>query len=108
VTDNDLPLFAPVPSGPPCRMVASHRGNTLAGYQDWRLTPDGIKVWEMIRSRALALSGRRISTKALVEEARAALRVEINNSHTSRIADELVARYPHLLSSIERRTRKSA
>jgi hypothetical protein len=68
-------------------------------------------VWREIASRALGAveraGERRISTKRLVEEVRARLKVKVNNSWTSFIADELVQRYPPLDAVIERRARKS-
>lgn len=122
MSDQDLPLFDQPPSGPACRMVASHRANTRAGYLAWRGTEDGLAVWELVQRKALAILSAanrayvtgttwkppRISTKAIVEQVRAELRLEVNNSYTAMFADDLVVRYPELLECIERRKRKAA
>jgi hypothetical protein len=55
----------------------------------------------MLRSGA-----KRISTKALVETARAELKLEINNTYTAYIADDLLIVEPAFEQVIERRQRK--
>jgi hypothetical protein len=109
----DLPLFAKAeiptaPSGPACRMVASHRANTEAGWLAWLQTPAGREAWSLIERKALQRAPGRVSTKALFEEVRAELKIELNNSHTVRAGDMLLRRHPHLADCIERRKRKSA
>ena len=83
---------------------------TWEAYCGWRETAEGLRVWLDIEEQALAafLAGaRRIGVKALVESARSRLRVEINNTYTAWLADDLVGLHPELLPLIERRVRKS-
>jgi hypothetical protein len=101
------PLFTP-PSGP-ATAEAGARANSHAAYAAWRETGDGLKVWLAVEQRALDLYGagaRRISTKALVELARASLKLEINNTYTAWLADDLIRKHPQLRDVIERRARR--
>lgn len=79
-------------------------------YDAWRLTEDGRRVWaEIVRdaSEQVAAGATRLSAKALVENARRRLKVEIDNSHTcfiGRVLHEMKA----FQGLIELRTRKGA
>lgn len=109
---NETPLFsspAP-PTGPEGRVPTEHEGRRAA-YLQWRKSLDGASAWAWITDRArglLASGSTRISAKALVEDCRAALKVEINNTWTAWIADDLVAAHPALLEVVERRRRRKA
>lgn len=99
------------PSGPPTDVREFEAGH--AGYVAWKATELGWRAWRYMEAMALDLAARRelrIGAKALVEQARRNLtpKVEINNNWTCLIADDLVARHPHLEELIERRKRKSA
>lgn len=104
------PSLPEPPTGPrkaPPRKAA----NTREAYWAWRKTEDGKKAWAGIRDMALGslkAGESRISAKSLVELERGAEAIEINNTYTAYVADELVERYPALLPLIERRRRKKA
>lgn len=101
----DLP--AP-PTGPEAD-VPGPDANRHAAYLEWRQTRDGACAWVWIKgqaSRLGAMDATRISVKGLVEQCRAELKVEINNTYTAWIADDLVRWDPRLLNLIERRRRR--
>lgn len=86
-------------------------GSIDAEYAAWRQTPDGQVVYAAIVDRALGLvaaGATRLSTKALVEWARATLRVRINNDATACLARELVDTEPEIAELIEMRQRRAA
>lgn len=71
-------------------------------------TTTDLRALPLIEQRALALAAggaERISIKTLIEYVRAETKLTINNSESSFIVDELVARNPHLEPLIERRAR---
>lgn len=106
---DDLPLFTPpVPSGPQS-VVPVRAQNSYVAYLHWRASEDGIRAWDRIQYHALRLErdgAARISTKALVEMVRGELKVDINNTATPWLADDLIRRYPQFERLIERRVRR--
>jgi hypothetical protein len=99
----------PAPPTGPVADVPTREANRYASYLEWRETIRGADAWAWLRNRArsLLLTGeQRISTKGLVEDCRAALKVEINNTYTAWLADDLVRWDPRLLNLIERRRRR--
>jgi hypothetical protein len=113
----DYDLFTPppeAPSGPPTDVgkFLSHHSRGIR-YAQWKGTEAGWRVWRYVECTALDLAARgeqRISVKYLVEQARRGLdkpKVEINNSYTALLADDLVARHPHLVDLLERRKRRT-
>ena len=70
-----------------------------------RAHPD-IAAWVLAEARdAIARGEKRVSTKALIERARALFRVSINNNATSAAADWLVAEDVSIDAVVERRAR---
>jgi hypothetical protein len=102
----------PPPSGPQKDVTRFIGGTPAEAYAHWRhRTEDGRRVFAYVERIALDLAARgdeRISVNRLVEEARAHLHLEVNNSHRAALSDELIARHEHLLALIERRKRKAA
>jgi len=101
-------MIAPAPPTGPAADVPTAAANRAEAYLAWRATQDGTLVlrWLLDRARErLAAGRRRISVNALVEAARVALGVPINNTYRAWLADELVMRDPGLLGVIERRRR---
>ena len=79
-------------------------------YVCWKSSEAGWRAWRYIEATALDLAARgeeRISVKYLVEQARRSLQAECDNRWTALLADDLVARHPHLLTAIERRKRRA-
>lgn len=112
----DLLVPGPPPAPPrpptgPLVLPPPPAANTPAAYRAWRATADGDEAWGWILGRAreaLATGRDRLSAKALVEGCRARLKVEINNTWTAWIADDLVTAEPGLLAIVERRRRRKA
>jgi hypothetical protein len=101
-------LFDPPPSGP-LSPGPEARANTGAAYGAWRATQDGLRVWRLLVARAqaaLRAGAKRISVNALVEAARQELKLEVNNTWRSWLADDLVGVDPALDAVIERRARR--
>ncbi len=102
----------PSPPSGPAKDVRRFVGSTRARYERWRTeTPEGRQAFKWIAGAALVAAERgdkRISVNRLVEQARADLLVEIDNTARSWIADDLIARHPHLVDLIERRKRRAA
>lgn len=104
-----LPLLEP-PSGPQTPVPSREAGRYRA-YQEWKRSEAGGRAfgWILTRAREQLLDGQqRIGVKGLAESCRAALRVEINNTHVAWISDDLVAADARLLPLIERRVRRKA
>lgn len=81
-----------------------------AEWTAYRTTEKGAAVAQWIERGALAdlaNDARTVSTKRLVEQARAIYQHTINNSWTAAIGDWLVAMHPQLASVIKRRARKA-
>ena len=102
----------PAPPTGPKKDVSRFVGSTYERYVRWRTeTPEGRQAFSYIAGAALVAAERgdkRISVNRLVEQARAALLVEIDNTARAWISDDLVARHPHLATLIERRKRRAA
>ena len=113
----DWDLFAPPPeppSGPATdpRKFTGEPPDVATRYAAWKASKGGWRAWRYMEATALDLAARgelRISVKYLAEQARRALepKVELDNRFTARIADDLVARHPHLEALIERRKRRA-
>ena len=103
---------APPPPSGPAKDVRRFVGSTYERYVRWRTeTPEGRQAFSYIAGAALVAAERgdkRISVNRLVEEARARLHVEINNTARAWLADDLIARHPHLADVVERRKRRAA
>ena len=90
-------LFIPIP-----------KAKSYASYLMWRQTEDGQRVYGVFAELALSevnKGARRVSAKGLCEHVRHALKIQINNSFVSWIADDLIAEYPKLEAVIETRKR---
>lgn len=102
----------PEPPTGPAKDVSRFVGSTYERYVRWRTeTPEGRRAFSYVAGAALVAAERgdkRISVNRLVEQARAALLVEIDNTARAWIADDLIARHPHLKDLIERRKRRAA
>ena len=113
--DYDLFTEPPEPPSGPTTDVGKFgpKETVRTRYAVWKGSDDGWRAWRYMEATALDLAARgelRISAKYLAEQARRAdhLHAEIDNRWTALIADDLVARHPHLLDKIERRKRRSA
>lgn len=98
----------PAPPTGPQTPGNSARAGSRDAYVTWRHTA-GTRAWLFILDRASCLlrsGAKRISTKALVETARGELKLEINNTYTAYIADDLLRVEPAFEKVIERRRRK--
>jgi len=106
VSDFELPS---PPTGPAVE-TPTREQNRYVAYLEWRGTRDGSCVWAYLKARVRELllhkPDPRISVKGLVEACRAELKVEINNTYTAWLADDLVRWDPRLLNLIERRRRR--
>lgn len=99
------PLFDP----PPERQ--SHTDLTAVRYTRWRVTPDGGAVFDWVEALALSRAQRgerRTGAKYLVELARDALHLKVDNKYSALIGRELLLRHPHLRDQIETRERTAA
>ena len=107
-------LFHPPPdppTGPPTDVAKFASG--AAAYAAWKATHEGWLVWRYVERTALdqaAAGQQRISTRTIVAEARDRFTVDghhvsINDHYTALLADDLLARHPHLEDRIERRKR---
>lgn len=105
------PLFAaPEPPSGPQTAPLPRKKDRLAAYRAWRRSEEGGRVfgWIITEARRQMHDGeKRVSTKALVEACRGKLKVEIDNSYTSLLADSLVDADARLLDVVERRVRKA-
>jgi hypothetical protein len=103
---------APPPPSGPQKDVSRFIGGTYERYVRWRTeTPEGRRAFSYITGAALVAAERgdtRVSINRLVEQARAALHVEIDNTARAWISDDIIARHPHLTDVIERRKRRKA
>lgn len=101
----------PPPTGPQVEPVTAEQ-NSYRRYAFWKASEAGAKVWRYVEATALQLAARgeqRISVNYIVECARrteAMKGTKVNNTWRALMADDLVARHPHLLDLIERRKRK--
>ncbi len=90
-------LFTPIP-----------KAKSYASYLMWRQTEDGQQVYSAFAELALSEvnhGAKRVSAKGLCEYVRHALKIQINNSFVSWIADDLIAQHPALVAVIETRKR---
>ena len=100
------------PTGPPTDVGKFQSGK--AAYDAWKATHEGWLVWRYVERTALdqaAAGQHRISPRTIVAEARDRFTVDghhvsINDHYTALLADDLVARHPHLEELIERRKRR--
>ncbi len=96
------------PTGPQTDVSSFPRG-----YHAWvafKSSRRGQVVWRWWENRALMLAAApdpRISARTMLAQAREKYRVKINDHWSPLLADDLVARHPHLEAFIERRVRKS-
>ena len=110
-TDQADVFDLPAPPTGPAVETPTRDQNRYAAYLEWRQTRDGACAWVWIKDRALGLlraGTTRLSAKTLVEECRQELKVELNNTWTCWLADDLVRWDPRLLNLIERRRRRKA
>lgn len=88
--------------------AARGRGSVADRYARWRAAnPD---LFAEIERRVLARANRgdgRVEINAVFASVRHDLTVKLDNSMRAPLADELVARHPHLETKIERRRRRS-
>jgi hypothetical protein len=106
----ELTLFDVRPPSANEQAALPLRGTIAGAYAAWRGTAEGARLFDVMRWRALALvrAGEgRVSVKGLVEWCRAEYKQEINNSHTSLIARELLQWEPELHGKIECRQRNA-
>jgi len=93
LTDQTDVFDLPAPPTGPAADVPAHEANRYVAYVAWCQTRDGACAWVWIKDHALGLlkaGTTRISAKTLVEDCRQELKVEINNTYTAWIADDLV------------------
>lgn len=111
-------LWAPLDDRPPHRPLAAAAeqrempipGTLEARYQRWRQTDDGRRIYSEILRRALYAVGRgerRIGVKAIAEQVRADLHLQINNTLVALIAREMHDTAPALRDLIELRERST-
>lgn len=76
-----------------------------ARWEAWLQTADGARAFSRFceLARADAAAGFRLSARAIWEQCRATLRVEMNNSFTPLAAREAEARHPTLKGLFEKR-----
>ena len=85
-------------------------------YELWRDANPWVNPWMARRAEQwIAAGGKRISVKHLAEVLRASYfeivqtdEFRVNNNATSRLARDIIARYPHLESVIETRVLRAA
>ena len=106
----DAPWPERLPAGTEQRVLPVS-GTIAARYAEWRRTPDGAKAFawmEEMARRVVRKGAHRLSAKALVELARAELRVVVNNTFTPEIARELEDTHAELRGLFELRRRGAA
>ncbi len=90
-------LFTPLP-----------QAKKYASYVKWRQTEDGRRVYRAFVELAFSEANRgatRVSAKGLCEHVRHVLKIQINNTFVSWIADDLISEYPGMQALIETRKR---
>ena len=99
------------PSGPQTDVRKFTReAGTHRAYVWWRTeTEEGRRVFAYVERCALTEAARgetRISIRTLAEQARMRLKIEMNDHYSPWMADDLLARHPHLIDLVERRRRR--
>ena len=103
--------YASAPPTGPEAPIPTKEDNQYRRYLEWRETDDGQKVWEMAKADlriALKNDEKRWSPRDFACRLRSMKRVQINNTFTAWLADDLVVAIPESLDLIERRARKKA
>lgn len=85
-------------------------------YEAWRDANPWVIPWMARRAEQwVAAGGKRVSVKHLAEVLRASYfevvrtdEFRVNNNATSRLARDIIARYPHLADAIETRELRAA